>query len=381
MRRFILVTALLVMICMTSALAENLNIRYVPPPLPQALPTSPSQSPQPSSRPAIANAQTRLEEELETLEAQRQIKKGHLKMAELDVSEAKDDLEKTTRKEEIQEAKHDLDKAKAQLEIKAGELKEVEVKIKHVRKRLDETKACIQLRDKAKELELAGAAMGVVGFGGIPLLAGLAQIQPPDTSTSSGTGTRIAVFNMAAVMKDFNKAKYKVYQLNEERKKLSMELVEQKTRLVQLQQEISNEKDPTKKDELMVEQRNTARQMEDSERAINKQLNEKASAIIAELYDDIKAAADKLSEKRGFDIVFCYPDATTSMEAKSAYVKELKLKPPAAQPFVVAKHVDLTDEMLDELNTRHSAPPVPQTIIPGLHQPPPAITPRPNPIK
>src|SRR5580704_12356808 len=116
MRRFILVTALLGMMCMTSALAENPNIRFVPPALPKALPTSPSQSPQRSSQTAIANAQTRLEEELETLEAQRQIKKGHVKMAELDVSEAKDDLDKATRKEDIQEAKHDLDKAKTLLE-------------------------------------------------------------------------------------------------------------------------------------------------------------------------------------------------------------------------------------------------------------------------
>jgi Skp family chaperone for outer membrane proteins len=374
MRRFILVTALLGMICMTSALAENPNIRYVPPSLPQALPSTASQSPQRSSQTAIANAQTRLEEELETLEAQRQIKKGHVKMAELEVSEAKDDLEKAARKEDVQEAKHDLDKSKAQLEIKSDELKEVEVKIKHAHKRLDETKACIQLRDKAKELELAGAAMGMVGFGGIPLLAGLAQIQPPDTSTSSGSGTKVAVFNIAAVMKDFGKAKYKVNELNEERKKMTSELVETKGRLVKLQQAIQGEQNSTRKEELIEEQRDLARQLEDKERNINKHLNDKASAIIGELYDDIKAVADKLSEKRGYDIIFSYPDATNAEEAKSAYVKELKLKPPAAQPFVVAKHADLTDEILDELNTRFPTPPIPP-------QSPSAITPRASPFK
>ena len=51
---------------------------------------------------------------------------------------------------------------------------------------------------------------------------------------------------------------------------------------------------------------------------------------------------DKTAEMNGYHIVFAYPDAVTPEELKSPYIKELKLKPPAAQPFYVAPHVDMT---------------------------------------
>lgn len=170
---------------------------------------------------------------------------------------------------------------------------------------------------------------------------------------------KIAVFNMAHVMKEFAKAKYEVYLLNEERKKLSVDLTKSREKFGKLQQEIQMETRPAEKEELLEKQRELARVLEDTDRKINKQLNEKASGIIVELYDDIQAVVDKLAESRGYDIVLAYPDATNADEAKSPHIKELKLKPPAAQPFYVSKRIDLTEEIVKALNDKHPAPPVP----------------------
>ena len=85
-----------------------------------------------------------------------------------------------------------------------------------------------------------------------------------------------------------------------------------------------------------------SRKIEDEDRKINKALNDEASAIISKLYDQIKTVVDKTAEMNGYHIVFAYPDAVTAKEMNDPMIKELKLKPPAAQPFFVAKHVDMT---------------------------------------
>ena len=93
-----------------------------------------------------------------------------------------------------------------------------------------------------------------------------------------------------------------------------------------------------------------ARKIEDEDRRINKQLNDDASAIIGELYDKMKTVVDKTAEMNGYHIVFAYPDAVTPEEMKSPYIKELKLKQPAAQPFYVAPHADITAIVVKTLN-------------------------------
>ena len=57
--------------------------------------------------------------------------------------------------------------------------------------------------------------------------------------------------------------------------------------------------------------------------------------------------------------------AVTDEEKKSPYLKELKLKPPAAQPFYVAPQVDVTGVVVATLNKWYPAPAVPETPAPA----------------
>ena len=91
---------------------------------------------------------SRLEEELESLEAHRDVRKAHVKAAEVAVQMAKvnvDRLQKagkgTVSQEDVDRAILEVDAAKAQLEIRLAEMKEVDVKIKYAKKRLDEAKS------------------------------------------------------------------------------------------------------------------------------------------------------------------------------------------------------------------------------------------------
>src|SRR5205823_6981089 len=101
------------------------------------------------------------------------------------------------------------------------------------------------------------------------------------------------------------------------------------------------------------------RRSEDEIQKINEMRNGDASKIISDLYDDIKKVVDATAEMNGYHVVFAYPDAVTDEEKKNPFLKELKLKPPAAQPFYVARHVDLTGIVIQTLNAWNPAPPVP----------------------
>ena len=220
----------------------------------------------------------------------------------------------------------------------------------------------------------------LIGFGGMLALTSATQAQGPGAPTPvpqpapQGTRPTIAVFNMAAVMKDYTKAKYQVYLLNEERKKLSADVVAMKGEYVKLQQESQLVREPAVKENMTKRQVELARQIEDRSRDIDKQLNDKATAVISTLYDEIKSVVDRTAEMNGYLIVFAYPDAT-GPEATSAYVKELRLKPPAAQPFYVSKQVDITGVVVQALNAWYPSPqPPPQapTPSPGPNSPPAA---------
>jgi hypothetical protein len=89
-----------------------------------------------------------LEEEFETIEAHRDVRRAHVRAAEVTLRGTEVQLEilakspaNTIPQSEMMKAKLEVDAAKAQLEIKMAELKEVEVKLKFAKKRLEDAKA------------------------------------------------------------------------------------------------------------------------------------------------------------------------------------------------------------------------------------------------
>ena len=227
---------------------------------------------------------------------------------------------------------------------------------------------------------------GLFGFGGILLLAAAADAQPPGApppgAPPAATQARptIAVFNIAAVMKDYNKAQYQVYMLNKKRNEMTTDLVKWRSEYIKLQQDVQTQQVPELREQMAKRMLALARQIEDKDREVNKSLNEDATAIITQLYDDIKTVVDKTAELNGYHIVFAYPDAIGVEEMKSAQLKEIKLKPPAAYPFYVAKQVDVTAVVIQTLNAWYPSPPVPKDAPVGAGGlPSPAPPPPPGP--
>ncbi len=84
-----------------------------------------------------------IEEEIEVLEAQRDVRKAYVKAAEVAVTSTEMNVEILGKVGELSvqernKIKIELEAAKAQLEIRIAEMKEVEVKIKHAKRRLED---------------------------------------------------------------------------------------------------------------------------------------------------------------------------------------------------------------------------------------------------
>lgn len=233
-----------------------------------------------------------------------------------------------------------------------------------------------------KRMSMYLSAVAAVGG-----MAALAAAQPPAAGAPPAAPApaaltarpTVAVFNMAAVMRDYGKAKYQVYTLGKKRDGMSGDLNTWRGEFVKLQNELQLAKEPNVRDGIARKLLDLQRKIEDKGREIDKLLNDEASDIISKLYDDIKAVVDATAGMNQYHLVLAYPDAVTEEEKRNPYLRELKLKPPAAQPFYVHPQIDITGIVVSTLNKWYPAPEVPKdapapappgaSVVPGTQPP------------
>ena len=90
---------------------------------------------------------------------------------------------------------------------------------------------------------------------------------------------KVAIFNMAAVMKEYKKVRYQIYMFNEERKKRSVDLVDMRRQLADLQNRSKYQLDPADKENIETRQCELTRKLEDKERDNNKTINLKSMRL------------------------------------------------------------------------------------------------------
>ncbi len=168
-------------------------------------------------------------------------------------------------------------------------------------------------------------------------------------------GQKTGYFNMAAIMRGYKKAKADVELLNVCRTRMMANSNGLRAMYGDLQKAIADEKNPQKKEELTFACKRLFRLIEDGESEVNRYLNDQATRTIVELYDQIHTATVEMAREHGLVAVLAFPDAVTPQEVNDPMVKELKLKPPAAQPFYLDPSVDYTQELLERLNAKFAA--------------------------
>jgi Skp family chaperone for outer membrane proteins len=162
---------------------------------------------------------------------------------------------------------------------------------------------------------------------------------------------KIGFINMAKIMREYARAQTAVQRLTARKDRMSQNLIGMREMYKALQN-TPKDPNPNRQEQAAHEMLLLSRQIEDMDREINKLLNYQASTIIAELYDEIHAMSVELAHDRGLSVIFAYPDAVTREEQENPLVKELKLKPQAAQPFYLDPSIDYSDEMIERLNAK-----------------------------
>ncbi|MBY0459808.1 MAG: hypothetical protein K2V38_21020, partial [Gemmataceae bacterium] len=199
---------------------------------------------------------------------------------------------------------------------------------------------------------VAGAAL-VAGSTGPTRTPGSTKAESDaQTKTVVVVGQRTGYFNMAKVMRDYRKAPASVARLNRTKDRLSANLVGLRAMYIDLQARALRATTPAEKERVGAEMLAVVRRIEDTEREVNKLLNDRASVIIAGLHDDIRAAVAAVARDNGLTAMLAYPDAVTPEEAANPAIKELRLKPPALHPFYIDPSAEYSDEIVRRLNDK-----------------------------
>lgn len=193
-----------------------------------------------------------------------------------------------------------------------------------------------------------------------------AQGPAPAAAATPATRGTVAVFNVARVMKDFQRWQFFAATMNEERQKRGAELAKFRNQILEKEAAIRGETVATKKQQLESEMVALQRQFEDLEKSIRREIDDKSAKHLQELFTQIRTVVERVAEVNGFQLVMAYPDAMTEEEMKSPLYYDLKLRPPAAMPFYVSPSIDITKVVVLTLNQNFAAPgPVPAVTPTG----------------
>jgi len=204
----------------------------------------------------------------------------------------------------------------------------------------------------------------VAGLGGM----GQLSAQSPGAAPAGGAPPRsdpprIAVFNAAKVMSEFQKWKYWSVTMVNRRIASSGELAKLRAEMTDIQKQAEKATLVPEREKLVQMLLDKQRQWEDMDRQAKNRIDEEAASHLKVLYSDIQRAVAAFVQSNGYDIVFAYPDAITPQDKeRPEYIQSMVL-PGGAMPFHVSKSVDLTDSLIALLNKSFPAPgPIPQRV-------------------
>lgn len=198
-------------------------------------------------------------------------------------------------------------------------------------------------------------------FAGIGLFGSAAEAQmAPATGNPPATQPqrpRIALVNIAKVLREFNKANADGQIITKKRQEYVTKVGMYREKLAAKSKELNLTQDPQKKEALQKEALAINRQIEDLDREAQQVLGDLTDKTIVDVYQSIKTTINDIAVANNLDLVMCYPDSSTPEDDKKPAIAQIKLQTPALTPFY-HRGMDITDVVVVTLNRRHPAPPV-----------------------
>ena len=166
---------------------------------------------------------------------------------------------------------------------------------------------------------------------------------------------KLGVVNIAKVLKEFNSANQAGLAISKRRQQYVDEVRPLREDLADLTKRIEAAVTEKVKAELKESALKINRQIEDLDRAAQKELTEMSDRVIVNVYSQIREMISEMAKERGADIVAAYPDGSDEKDHLQPAIAQLKLQTPALTPFFIKPELDFTDDLIDRINKKYPA--------------------------
>jgi Skp family chaperone for outer membrane proteins len=197
---------------------------------------------------------------------------------------------------------------------------------------------------------VAGAlALGVAVYAGSRLSA-----QNTGATRPAAPQTRIALINLPYVIKNYEKYKSFIKEMQEEDKKYVEQIKTKKDIQEKKAKEAAATPDAAKKEALEQEGRNLQRDIEDLAAKARKEMNKRGSDMMVQVYKEIRDAAWRHAQSNNFDLVLHFEDGSTAEEMNSAAVIMRKMNAGGCIPLHWNPALDISGHVLYALNAAYA---------------------------
>ncbi len=167
--------------------------------------------------------------------------------------------------------------------------------------------------------------------------------------------TRIALVNIAQVIKHYNKYKNYQAQMEAELAPLKKELEAKKAAAIAKENEATKPETPTaRREQLQKEIRAMQREMQDKVDEINSSTAKKRLEQLQTIYRDVQDAVAAFAKAYAYELVLQYSDGADTTEKMSGPALQQKLGNGACFPLYVDPRMDITEPVIQMLNQHHA---------------------------
>jgi Skp family chaperone for outer membrane proteins len=203
-----------------------------------------------------------------------------------------------------------------------------------------------------------------VTLGGVVAAATLAQAQPGAAPAAQPQRSKIAIVNIAKVLKEYKKANHQGKEISTKRQEYLDRVNAFRNAMNEKTKSLNTPQGQQQKAAIEKEVLELQRRIEDVDREAQKTLTQMSNDTIVRVYNEIKGVIEAIAVANAFELVMAYPDASSTTEENTPVVAQLKLQTPALMPFY-HRNVDITDFVVRTLNERYPAPATPVSAAPS----------------
>jgi Skp family chaperone for outer membrane proteins len=195
-------------------------------------------------------------------------------------------------------------------------------------------------------------------MGALVLGVGMLSFSTPSSAQDKAARSKIAVFNIAKVLRQYNRANQDGKEIAKKRQGYLEQINTYRNQIADKNKQLAATVDQKQKDSLQESVYALNQEIDKLDRAASKVLSEMSNDTIVKVYKEIQGLVKEVAEVNGFELILAYPDASDEKEKNTPLVAQLMLQTPALMPFYVNSSLDITDYIIKNLNTRYPAPPV-----------------------